>query len=100
MACKHFLPIIVISQPTIYDILAIQKIHINSEGLIYSSVSLLSTLIVLYTILALNKFKLDKKVGFICLAMYSIFLAIASLIELNVFFVVNKPTCIWIEFFF
>ncbi|XP_014204794.1 sodium/potassium/calcium exchanger 3-like [Copidosoma floridanum] len=68
-------------------------VQINSEGLIYSSVSLLSTLVLLYGALALNKFKLDRKVGLICLAMYSVFLVFASLVELNVFFVVNRPTC-------
>ncbi|OXU22505.1 hypothetical protein TSAR_004252 [Trichomalopsis sarcophagae] len=68
-------------------------VQINSEGLIYSSVSLMSTLILLYTVLACNRYKLDKRVGFICLGMYSIFLVFAALIELNVFFVVNRPTC-------
>ncbi|XP_011499733.1 PREDICTED: sodium/potassium/calcium exchanger 3-like [Ceratosolen solmsi marchali] len=68
-------------------------VKINSEGLIYSSVSLMSTLLILYGVLALNRFKLDRKVGIICLSIYSIFLILASLIELNVFFVVNRPTC-------
>ncbi|KAJ8688421.1 hypothetical protein QAD02_024216 [Eretmocerus hayati] len=68
-------------------------VQINSEGLIYSSVSLMSTLMLLYGTLALNRFRLDRKVGLICLAMYSVFLVFASLVELNVFFVVNRPTC-------
>jgi sodium/potassium/calcium exchanger 3 len=68
-------------------------VQINSEGLIYSSVSLMSTLLLLYGVLALNRFKLDRKVGIICLSIYSVFLILASLIELNVFFVVNRPTC-------
>ena len=70
------------------------SVKINSEGLIYSSVSLFSTLILLYFALACNKFKLDRRVGFICLAMYSVFLIFASVIELNIFFVVNMPTCV------
>ncbi|KAF4531115.1 hypothetical protein B566_EDAN011140 [Ephemera danica] len=37
--------------------------------------------------------KQDRKVGIACLGMYACFLILASLIELNVFFVVNLPTC-------
>ncbi|XP_039278889.1 sodium/potassium/calcium exchanger 4 [Nilaparvata lugens] len=68
-------------------------VGINSRGLEYSAISLLSTLLLLYTTFAINKFKLDKKVGYACLLMYLCFLILASLIELNVFFVVNLPTC-------
>ncbi|RYA67727.1 hypothetical protein DD595_26045 [Enterobacter cloacae complex sp. 4DZ3-17B2] len=68
-------------------------IKINSEGLVYSSLSLLSTLIILYALLMLSKFKLNRNVGLCCLAVYAIFLALASAIELNVFFPVNRPTC-------
>jgi uncharacterized membrane protein YhfC len=95
-------------------------IGINSRGLEYSALSLLSTLLLLYCAFAVNKFKLDKKVssgeeecrtvniqiiatkslvltlfqvGYTCLLMYIIFLVSATLIELNVFFVVNLPTC-------
>ncbi|XP_019872937.1 sodium/potassium/calcium exchanger 4-like [Aethina tumida] len=68
-------------------------IKINSSGLNYSALSLLSTLVLLYLSIALNKFKLDWKVGLICLLTYIGFLTLASLIELNVFFPVNLPTC-------
>ncbi|KAL7300989.1 hypothetical protein TKK_0006266 [Trichogramma kaykai] len=68
-------------------------VQINSDGLIYSSISLMSTLVLLYLALGCNRFKLDRKVGIICLCMYSVFLVFASLIELNVFFVATKPTC-------
>lgn len=69
------------------------QITINSSGITYSAISLLSTLIALYISLALNKFKLDWKIGLTCLIMYLAFLVFASLIELNVFFTVNLPTC-------
>ncbi|KAK0181120.1 hypothetical protein PV327_003431 [Microctonus hyperodae] len=69
-------------------------VKINSEGLIYSSVSLFSTLLLLYIAFACNKFRLNRKVGIVCLIMYACFLILASLIELNVFFPVNLPTCI------
>lgn len=68
-------------------------VGINSAGIEYSAISLLSTLLMLYTAFALNKFQLDKRVGRVCLLMYAVFLILASLIELNAFFRVNLPTC-------
>ncbi|XP_014489069.1 PREDICTED: sodium/potassium/calcium exchanger 4-like [Dinoponera quadriceps] len=69
-------------------------VQINSQGLVYSSISLFSTLIILYGSLSFNKFKLNRTVGMICLVMYVIFLIFASVIELNTFFVVNLPICV------
>ncbi|KAB0797587.1 hypothetical protein PPYR_08580 [Photinus pyralis] len=69
------------------------SITINSSGITYSAVSLLSTLILLYLSFLLNRFKLDWKIGLTCLSMYICFLVFASLVELNVFFPVNLPTC-------
>ena len=68
-------------------------VGINSRGLEYSAISLLSTLLLLYATFSCNKFQLDRKVGQACLIMYMMFLVLASLIELNVFFLVNLPTC-------
>lgn len=68
-------------------------VGINSTGLEYSAISLLSTLLMLYVAFSLNKFRLDRRVGNACLIMYAVFLILASLIELNVFFTVNLPTC-------
>jgi len=69
-------------------------IQINSQGLVYSSVSLLSTLVILYGALFINKFRLSRTVGIVCLVMYVVFLIFASIVELNTFFIVNLPTCI------
>ncbi|KAF2894400.1 hypothetical protein ILUMI_11772 [Ignelater luminosus] len=69
------------------------SIIINSSGLTYSAVSLLSTLVLLYLSILLNRFRLDWKIGLTCLLMYICFLIFASLIELNFFFPVNLPTC-------
>ncbi|XP_053684760.1 sodium/potassium/calcium exchanger 5-like [Sabethes cyaneus] len=69
-------------------------VGINSAGLEYSAISLLSTLLMLYVAFSWNKFKLDRRVGNACLIMYAVFLILASLIELNVFFPVNLPTCV------
>lgn len=68
-------------------------VKINSMGLEYSAISLLSTLLLLYLTFWFNKFKLDAAVGRACLAMYAMFLVLATLIELNVFFTVNVGTC-------
>ncbi|CAG5008159.1 unnamed protein product [Parnassius apollo] len=68
-------------------------IKINSSGLSYSAISLLSTLFTLYGSLALNKFRLDWKIGVTCALVYAGFLVMAALIELNVLFVVNLPIC-------
>lgn len=69
-------------------------VQINSHGIVYSSISLFSTLIILYIMLAANKFKLNCRLGVACLFVYSIFLVLASLVELNVFFDVNMPVCV------
>lgn len=69
-------------------------VQINSQGLVYSSISLFSTLVILYGALLINKFKLSRTVGIVCLVMYAVFLVFASVIELNTFFVVNLPVCI------
>ncbi|XP_046818128.1 sodium/potassium/calcium exchanger 4-like isoform X1 [Vespa crabro] len=69
------------------------SIKINSQGLVYSSVSLFSTLFILYVSLACNKFKLNRGIGITCLITYAIFLIFASIVELNIFFVVNLPIC-------
>jgi len=68
-------------------------IPINSSGITYSAISLLSTVIGLYIAFTCNKFKLDYRMGVTCAVMYFAFLAFASLIEMNVFFPVNPPTC-------
>ncbi|XP_058461269.1 sodium/potassium/calcium exchanger 3-like [Malaya genurostris] len=68
-------------------------VSLNSSGLTYSAISLLSTLCGLYIAFWTNHFKLDWKVGLTCLMMYVAFLTVSSLIELNVFFQVNLPTC-------
>ncbi|OAD52171.1 Sodium/potassium/calcium exchanger 5, partial [Eufriesea mexicana] len=69
-------------------------VTINSQGLVYSSISLFSTLTVLYLSLLIGKFKLTRSVGIVCLIMYIIFLVFASILELNMFFIVNLPICL------
>ncbi|KAL5275048.1 hypothetical protein ACFFRR_001182 [Megaselia abdita] len=68
-------------------------VAINSSGLVYSAITLLTTLWLLYVTFLCNNFKLDKRVGLACLILYLIFLLFAMLMELNVFFDVNLPPC-------
>jgi len=68
-------------------------IQVNSDGLTYTVVSLLASLFILYIILCIGKFRLTKTVGWISLGVYLVFLTFSTLIELNVFFEVNQPTC-------
>ncbi|XP_066138577.1 sodium/potassium/calcium exchanger 4-like isoform X2 [Euwallacea fornicatus] len=68
-------------------------IIINSQGINYSAFCLLTTLVLLYTLIYFNRFKLDRKISFACLIMYVAFLVFASLMELNVFFPVNLLIC-------
>ncbi|XP_028900222.2 sodium/potassium/calcium exchanger 4-like [Zeugodacus cucurbitae] len=65
----------------------------RSNGLTYSVIFLLASVICLFLTLLLNRFKLDRKVGLICAILYVCFIVCAALIELNVFFPVNLPVC-------
>nr|XP_033795177.1 sodium/potassium/calcium exchanger 3 [Geotrypetes seraphini] len=68
-------------------------IHLNSRGLIYSVGLLLASVFVTVCGVHLNKWKLDRKLGFACLFLYSIFLCVSILTEFNVFTFVNLPMC-------
>lgn len=69
------------------------NVRIVSGALSYSVLSITACVIVLYAVIAFFKFRLNKKVGLICLLLYTIFLVFSILIELNVFFFVNLPMC-------
>ncbi|KAL6440980.1 hypothetical protein ACFW04_003393 [Cataglyphis niger] len=70
-----------------------KDIRIISDALRYSVLSIIVCVIAFYTVTAFCKFCLNKKVGIICLILYTIFLVFALLFELNVFFPVNLPMC-------
>ncbi|XP_055911886.1 sodium/potassium/calcium exchanger 3-like isoform X2 [Eupeodes corollae] len=69
------------------------SLDINSSGLIYSTVTLLSAVFMLFTSFVCTKFTLGKTVGYACLFLYISFVIFAILMEMNVFFVVNLPMC-------
>ncbi|XP_012288710.1 sodium/potassium/calcium exchanger 3 [Orussus abietinus] len=70
-----------------------QDIEIVSGALAYSILSILVCVVGFYLVTAFFKFKMNKKVGFACLFMYTTFLVFAVMVESNVFFFVNLPMC-------
>ncbi|XP_076631843.1 sodium/potassium/calcium exchanger 4 isoform X1 [Colletes latitarsis] len=78
---------------TIKCLITNRNVEIVSGALSYSVLSLVVCIVILFAVIASFNFKLNKKVGIICLLLYAIFLAIALLVELNVFFFVNLPMC-------
>lgn len=70
-----------------------ESIEVYSEGLTYSSLTLLSTVVFLLLSTHLNGWKMDKKYGIILLLVYVIFMVLASMYELNVFGSFHPPEC-------
>ncbi|KAG7463051.1 hypothetical protein MATL_G00191250 [Megalops atlanticus] len=69
-------------------------IDLNSKGLIFSVGLLLASVFLTVLGVHLNKWTLDRRLGFICLLMYAVFLCFSILIEFNIFTFVNLPTCL------
>uniref|UniRef100_A0A7N8WLB7 Solute carrier family 24 member 3 n=1 Tax=Mastacembelus armatus TaxID=205130 RepID=A0A7N8WLB7_9TELE len=68
-------------------------IKLNSKGLIFSVGLLLASVFLTVLGVHLNKWTLDRRLGLMCLILYSIFLCFSCLIEYNIFTFVNLPTC-------
>lgn len=66
---------------------------INSSALTYTTITLLSTVILLFLTFIIAGWKLNWKVGLSCLGLYIIFLVIACMCELNMFGQMNPPPC-------
>ena len=66
---------------------------INSGGLEFSSISLIGTVLFLLVAVGLNKWRLNKVLGAVCILVYAAFITFAVLYELNVFMDVNPPAC-------
>ncbi|XP_071157553.1 sodium/potassium/calcium exchanger 5-like [Mytilus edulis] len=60
-------------------------VKISSEGLIYSSITLLSTVVFLLLAMFFTKWTLSKPFGIVCLSAYVIVITFSVLYELNVF---------------
>ncbi|XP_003963952.2 sodium/potassium/calcium exchanger 3 [Takifugu rubripes] len=68
-------------------------IKLNSKGLIFSVGLLLASVFLTVLGVHLNKWTLNRRLGFTCLLLYSVFLCFSCLIEYNIFTFVNLPTC-------
>ena len=70
-----------------------KDVQIVSGALSFSVLSIVACIVILYAVIAYYEFKLNKKVGLICLLLYMIFIVFATLVELNIFLYVNPPMC-------
>lgn len=64
-------------------------VMILSTVLPYSILSIIACIIVLYAVIAIFRFHLNKKVGLICLFLYTLFLVFSILGALNVLYVMK-----------
>ncbi|XP_076461771.1 putative sodium/potassium/calcium exchanger CG1090 [Babylonia areolata] len=66
---------------------------VYSEGLVYSSLMLLSTVAILLIVTHLNGWRLTKKYGVFLLVIYVLYTILASMYELNIFGYFHPPEC-------
>lgn len=70
------------------------KVIFSSAGVSFSAAVLLTLVLILYLFLAGFRWKLDLRVGVTCLLLYSAYIVIACMYEMNVFGVVNNILCL------
>uniref|UniRef100_A0A6M2CI63 Sodium/calcium exchanger membrane region domain-containing protein n=1 Tax=Rhipicephalus microplus TaxID=6941 RepID=A0A6M2CI63_RHIMP len=70
------------------------KVIFSSAGVSFSAAVLLTLVLILYLFLAGFRWKLDLRVGVACLLLYSAYIVIACMYEMNVFGVVNNILCL------
>ncbi|XP_046350106.2 sodium/potassium/calcium exchanger 3-like [Haliotis rufescens] len=70
-----------------------ESLSISSSGLVYSSLTLLGTVVFLIVSLTINGWRLNKPLGVVYLVVYVIVMALTCLYELNVFGDLNPPSC-------
>lgn len=68
-------------------------VKINSGGLLYSSITLLATVIFLIAAIVINKWRLNKPLGSLFMFVYLIVITFSCLYELNIFGEFNLPSC-------
>ncbi len=68
-------------------------VFINSAGLIFSTITLLGTVFFLLIAVFVSSWKLDKKLGVVCIFVYIIFIVMSCLYELNIFGDFSLPAC-------
>ncbi|XP_011313875.1 sodium/potassium/calcium exchanger 4-like [Fopius arisanus] len=77
----------------IKSIMSGSDIIIESGAIAYSVLSIIVCVVGFFSVTAYYKFNLNRQVGIACLIMYSLFLTFTILLESNVFWQVNQPTC-------
>ncbi|KAK7009832.1 sodium/potassium/calcium exchanger [Biomphalaria glabrata] len=68
-------------------------VQVYSEGLVYASITLLSTVALLVIIIHLNKWTLDRRVSIIFMVIYIGYTLLAALYELNIFGYFHPSEC-------
>lgn len=64
-----------------------------NTGLTYSTITLFGTVVILLVSLHINKWQLDKKLGFFLMIIYVLFIALASFYESDVLGASHLPMC-------
>eukprot|EP00079_Xenopus_tropicalis_P022906 XP_012814928.1 PREDICTED: sodium/potassium/calcium exchanger 5 isoform X2 [Xenopus tropicalis] len=59
-------------------------VEVNSSGITYTTISLLFSILFIFVAIHLNGWKLDKKLGVMCLLMYLLFVTLSILYELGI----------------
>lgn len=70
------------------------SIQINSAAMTYNTLTLLSTVVVLYLFFTATKWKLNKNLGFVCVVMYIVFVFLACYYELELLSGQTLPPCV------
>ncbi|NWT39052.1 NCKX5 protein, partial [Chroicocephalus maculipennis] len=65
-------------------------IEVSSSGLTYTAISLICSVVFVFLAVHLNGWKIDKKLGAICLVLYLVFTVLSILYELGI--IGNNPT--------
>jgi len=61
-------------------------INMQSQGMEFTALTLILSIILVYSILTLTKYRLTKKIGIVFLIIYLLLLTFAILVELDIFF--------------
>ncbi|EEC10816.1 potassium-dependent sodium-calcium exchanger, putative, partial [Ixodes scapularis] len=69
------------------------KVFFDSAGVSFNAAVLLTLVVVLYLSLLGFRWELDYKIGILCLLLYSSYIVVACLYEMNVFGDVNPFVC-------
>ncbi|XP_064456530.1 sodium/potassium/calcium exchanger 4-like [Ornithodoros turicata] len=69
------------------------RVLISSSGVSFSAAALLTTVVALYLLLVLFRWKLDFRIGVACVTLYALYILLATLYELKIFGDFDVPVC-------